>query len=295
MPAHDDKLATREPAALDPLYDLLRPKRPTAIVDVGANPIDGDPPYKEFLSKRLCRVVGFEPQEAALAALNASKGDCEHYLPYVVGDGSKQTLHVCEADGMTSLLRPDQTMLRQFVPFSSWGRVVKEIPVTTRRLDDISEIEAVDFLKIDVQGSELAVFRSGRRLLQATVAVQAEVSFLTLYEGQPVFGDIDLALRQLGLVPHAFAAVKRWMISPLSGERVFDAFNQLLEADIVYVRDFTKPDKMTSEQLKHLALVAHHCYRSYDLAANCLLHLQARAAVPADAVTQYVNLIRARK
>ena len=42
--------------------------------------------------------------------------------------------------------------------------------------------------------------------------------------------------------------------------------NQLLEADVVYVRDFTFPDKMSSEQLKHLALIAHHCYGSYDLA-----------------------------
>jgi hypothetical protein len=28
----------------DPLLKLLRPKRLTAVVDVGANPIDGDPP-----------------------------------------------------------------------------------------------------------------------------------------------------------------------------------------------------------------------------------------------------------
>src|SRR5262245_3112543 len=35
----------------DPLLKLLRPKRLTAVVDVGANPIDGDPPYKSLLQK----------------------------------------------------------------------------------------------------------------------------------------------------------------------------------------------------------------------------------------------------
>jgi hypothetical protein len=47
--------------------------------------------------------------------------------------------------------------------------------------------------------------------------------------------------------------------------------NQLLEADIVYVRDFAHADSMSEEQLKHLALVAHHCYRSFDLALRCVM------------------------
>ncbi len=45
-----------------PLLDLLKPQRITEIVDIGANPIDGDPPYKRLLEYRLCRVTGFEPQ-----------------------------------------------------------------------------------------------------------------------------------------------------------------------------------------------------------------------------------------
>jgi hypothetical protein len=84
------------------------------------------------------------------------------------------------------------------------------------------------------------------------------------------------------------------MLSPMTGARPEDALNQLLEADAVYVRDFTKADAMTSEQLKHLALVAHHCYRSYDLAVNCIHHLQTRRAVAADAVTRYLGLLKAQ-
>ena len=44
------------------------------VVDVGANPIEGDAPYKGLLQAGLCRVTGFEPQEAALAELKALKG-----------------------------------------------------------------------------------------------------------------------------------------------------------------------------------------------------------------------------
>jgi len=286
---------TAEAAARDAFFALLRPERPTAIVDVGANPIDGDPPYKLLLEKRLCRVIGFEPQADALARLNARKSEYETYLPYAVGDGTSQRLFVCEAGGMTSLFRPDHRMLHHFAGFAEWGRVREEIPMTTRRLDDIGEIEVLDFLKIDAQGSELSVFQNGRRKLQAAVAVHTEVSFMRLYEGEPLFGDVDLALRDLGFVAHAFANIRRAMIAPLVSGSVYDALNQLLQADIVYVRDFTQPDRMTVEQLKHLALVAHHCYRSYDLAMNCLHHLQARSAVGPDAVAQYMNMVRAER
>ena len=47
-----------------PLLDLLKPQRITEIVDIGANPIDGDPPYKPMLrAGEICKVTGFEPQE----------------------------------------------------------------------------------------------------------------------------------------------------------------------------------------------------------------------------------------
>jgi FkbM family methyltransferase len=273
----------------DFLADLLRPERLTTIVDIGANPIDSPPPYKAMLANRLCRVIGFEPQPESLAALLARKNDLETYLPYVVGDGSSATLRICRASGMTSLLAPDPTALRHFPGFSEWGQVVREIAVTTRRLDDIVEIDVVDFIKIDVQGMELTILRNGGERLKGVVAIQAEVSFIKLYQGQPAFGEIDVELRGAGFVPHAFVAVNKRMIGPLVGDSPFAALNQLLEADIVYVRDFMQPQRMSAEQLKHLSLVAHHCYGSIDLSANCLHHLAQRGAVPADAVQRYLS------
>jgi FkbM family methyltransferase len=216
-------------APRDPLVKLLRPQRLTAVVDIGANPIDGEPPYKSMLQKRLCRVVGFEPLPDALASLNAKKSEYETYLPYVVSDGNEGTLRVCHAPGMTSLFRPDQRMLAHFRGFPGWGRVVQEIPVSTRRLDDIDEVGALDLLKIDVQGAELMVFRHGGQKLSGAVAVQTEVSFVALYENQPIFGEIDLELRAQGFVPHAFPAIKKHMIAPLGTDDPFAAFNQVIE------------------------------------------------------------------
>lgn len=203
--------------SVDAVYRLLAPSRRMAVVDIGANPIDGDPPYKGMLAAGVCTLVGFEPQENALAELQRRRGPNETYLPYAVGDGRAHLLRICRASGMTSLLKPDGNTLRHFDGFPEWGEVIAEQPIDTVRLDEISEIAQLDFLKIDAQGSELSVFRGGRKKLGAAVAVQTEVSFIPLYEGQPVYGEIDGELRGLGFVPHAFVNIMRRLIAPMPG------------------------------------------------------------------------------
>jgi FkbM family methyltransferase len=282
-----------------PIYDslaaLLRPLRLTEVVDIGANPIDGDPPYKPMMQQQLCRVTGFDPHPQAIADLATRNSAQETYLPCAVGDGGQHVLNVCRGIGFASLLQPDAKTLTHFPDFAELGRVIERLPLKTRRLDDIDEIEAVDLLKIDIQGAELSVFQNGRSKLAKAVAIQTEVSFVPIYRNQPVFGDIDLELRSLGFVPHMFAAINKKMIAPMLGPDPAAAINQLVEADIVYVRNFIAADAMETEQLKHLALIAHHCYRSFDLALNCVHHLAARGAVPPDARERYLGALQARR
>jgi predicted O-linked N-acetylglucosamine transferase (SPINDLY family) len=115
------------------LRDLLNPDRLTAVVDVGANPIGGEPRYKKLLLAGLCTVVGFEPQSQARAALDAQKGPFETYLPYAVADGRRHLLRICAASGMTSLLEPDPEALALFNQFPNFGRVTSEVEIETRR------------------------------------------------------------------------------------------------------------------------------------------------------------------
>src|ERR1700761_1646053 len=187
------------------LRDLLSPSRLTHVVDVGANPFDGGKPlYLPMLNAGLCQVTGFEPQHQAFLALQLRRGPNKLYLPYAVGDGSLSTLKVCRATGMTSLLEPDPTTLGLFPALQPGGEVIERIPVKTHRLDDIHEIEHLDFLKIDIQGSELSVFQNGQEKLAEAVAIQTEVSFITLYLHQPSFGDVDVELRAQGFIPYGF-------------------------------------------------------------------------------------------
>ncbi|MFL5327819.1 MAG: FkbM family methyltransferase [Gemmataceae bacterium] len=285
---------SKETSQGDPLFKLLSPARQTVVVDVGANPIDGMPPYKGMLDKGLCRVVGFDPQPSAMALLQSRNGDRETYLPFAVGDGSEQMLNICAVPGMTSVLKPDQRTLSLFPRFSEFGRVVGAEKIQTRSLDAISEIPAIDFLKIDVQGGELGIFRAGRKKLAEAVVIQTEVAFVPLYQNQPPLGQLDMELREQGFIPHALVELKRWVIAPAGGDDARLNSNQLLEADLVYVRDFRNPAAMSDEQLKHLALIAHHCYRSFDLALHCLLELETRGLVPTPIRQIYLEEVVAR-
>lgn len=275
------------------LTDLLRPTRLTSVVDIGASPVDGEPPYGKMLDMGLCSVVGFEPHSEALEVLQETKGPRETYLPYALGDGGDHTLHLCEAPGMTSLLEPDEHVLRHFNRFTQLGTVIGKETLRTRRLDTVDEIAHIDFLKMDVQGSELSILRHGRKKLSEAVAVLTEVSLIPLYKNQPLFWEVDKELREQGFVPHRFMQARQVMLAPF----VLDndpqqVLNQIVEADVMYVRNFFSPTAMTVEQWKHLALIAFYCCASPDLTLHALRSLVALGAISERVPAEYIANLR---
>jgi FkbM family methyltransferase len=102
------------------------------------------------------------PQASALAELNLRKGPNESYFPYALGDGKAHTLNLCAYSGWTSIFVPSACALDVFSLFKHNARIVDRMPIATRRLDDLAEVDDIDFLKIDIQGGELGVFVHGQ-------------------------------------------------------------------------------------------------------------------------------------
>ena len=123
---------------------------PLKVVDVGASPIDGDPPYKPLHDAGVAHVVGFEPARDQYQALLAMNLPNATFLPDAVGDGSDGVLNICNAPGMTSMLEPYPAVLKQFQCFDTYSEVVSREPMSTVRLDDVGETEGMDYLKVDV-------------------------------------------------------------------------------------------------------------------------------------------------
>ena len=266
------------------LHEILCPERSTAVVDVGAAYIDTLPPYHALQEAGLCTVIGFEPQTELWPPQTPNNVT----FPDVIGDGKRVTLNIWNAPGMTGVFEPNKVFLQATDPTSaggtSWGEILKKIEMPTRRLDDIEQIEVIDFLKIDAQGSELAVLKGAAQKLSNAVCVQAEMCFVPLYIGQPLFRDIDVLLAKFGFVFHSFAEVHARTILPLTGRH--GMMHQIIHADSVYVRDFSRINLIPSEQLKHMATIAAYCYQSVHLAYRCVDELVRRGCVSKAAVSE---------
>ena len=226
----------------------------------------------------------------ALARLNAIKGPNETYFSSAVYDGNQQELRVCLAQGMTSLLEPNANLLNYLHGFPEWGKVEERVSIPTVRLDDINEITIVDYLKIDIQGAELEVFRNGINRLKDCLVIHTEVNFLPMYEGQPLFSEVELYLRELGFIFHKFDPLVSRILQPMTlNNDIRGQLSQVTYADAVFVKDFTKFDQLSSKQLKKIALILNDIYESFDIVLRALMAYDTKTK--SNFAEQYLKIL----
>lgn len=273
------------------LLDELQLSDVIQVMDVGASVINEVPVYKILLDAGAAHLHAFEGDERQIAGIEAAYGPRATVHRDFLFDGAERTLFLASGpSGMTSLFNPRIAALRFFNGFELFGRVERTMRVETRKLDDVEAVPPLDFVKMDIQGAELTVLKHGLSKLRDCVAVQLEVSFVGLYENQPPFGEVDMWMRSQGFVPHCFADIKRWAIAPTVFMNNFRIpGNQLLEADMVYVKDPLGCSDLSVAQLKKLAALAHYCFKSFDLCVFVLLELERRGAVSPLAHQRYLS------
>lgn len=117
------------------------------------------------------------------------------------------------------------------------------------KLVDEQIVPPVDFLSIDTQGSELAILRGGRQTLRKyTVAVLCEINFNEVYDGAPLFGELDEYLRE-----QSFLMVDITAFNYLSYKRIPTAFRGAclpLQGEALYL---LRPDKIQSSNPQELS------------------------------------------
>ena len=127
-----------------------------------------------------------------------------------------------------------------------------------------------------------------------TLFVQTEVSFINLYENEPTFGEIDIELRKHGLVPHCFndGFVSKNIIGPMVlNNDPFQSLNQIVQTDMVYVKDFRDLFNLRVDEIKKICLIAHTCYKSWDLSFRCIKTLIDKEHISSNAIEEYLQLV----
>lgn len=278
---------------LDLLVDITALDGKIEVLDIGANPIEGEVSYQALLDSGYANVTGFEPQEEALAALDARKSDAETYLPHALGDGKKKNLHIYQSSGFTSIF-PADAASAAYLNFEKGMTEKQVIPMPTRRLDSLKPVGKVDFLKIDVQGSETAIISNGIKKLAEAMAVQTEVRMFPLYEGEPRYGELEAALVDQGFEFLRFASLKHACLATGFKRRLKRSqFAQAVDGDAFFLRNMRAVNSYSDDQIRKLAVIADSIMGNFDLTLYALEQLQSRGLTTPTAIEQYFEMVPA--
>lgn len=164
--------------------------RPATIIDVGA--FEGN---WSRMTRRVfpdAELLMVEPQPAKQAILQTVAAELSRarlvQAPLSDKAGQQVPFYVMETG---SSLLPENSNVERSV-----------LQVTTRTLDEVAEgLPGPMFLKIDVQGNEIAVLKGAAATLEKCELIQLEVALLPYNEGAPTFLETISFMDALGFVP----------------------------------------------------------------------------------------------
>jgi FkbM family methyltransferase len=213
------RLGVKRYQAQIPLFLIKRhvPPKPV-ILEAGAHMGEDSARLVQVLEPE--KLYAFEPVPELFAALERRTNALAPVkcFPYALGDRiGTSTLHVSSgyhelpgqripADGSSSLLRP--TGHYELCPHVEFATQI-EVPVTT--VDEFAKrqnVQRIDFMWLDLQGMELKALQGAEKLLRTVSSVYLEASTRQLYDGAPVYAEIERWMNSKGFVAKYVAIPK---------------------------------------------------------------------------------------
>ena len=206
------------PPALDVWVWVRASLSVATVIDIGAN--TGE--YVEFLNTffRPQTVYAFEPLASCQPRLQQVAeriGNMQIFQVALDDHEGEETFWENDYGPSSSLLHVSDIHKQAFPHTENESRAT----VKVTRLDDVLDASTLGrdvLIKIDVQGVEDRVIRGGRAVFGAAEMVLIEMSFLQMYEQQPIFDEINDLLRECGL---RLAGFKNQIEDPATGQPLF--------------------------------------------------------------------------
>ncbi len=175
-------------------------KRNICLLDIGARDGVGWPWCTA--PNNILDVILVEPDPVEAKALE--KQGQGKIIPYALWNTETELmLNINNSPGTSSVFEANMPFLQQFDDaqrFMAKDKIIMRAK-TVDGLAKNNEISVIDFVKIDVQGGELAILQGGESFFKENIiGLEVEVEFSPMYKDQPLFSDIDVFAREkLGL------------------------------------------------------------------------------------------------
>ncbi len=223
-------------------------------------------PLEAPVGSKLLQFYGFEPVTVSFNKLVKKYSD----NPQV--EIRQAALAIKDAP-LTFYLRPNQPTVSSSLEDSRTDQKVEKIKVDGVTLDSVPThfgFAAADFIKLDTEGTELEILRSGPKMLKENVlGLFLEVGFWRHGDGAVPFHELDKFLTERGFVLFDLQ-INRAHFSGIGGKK-----DKLRGGDALYLRNFSEfvesngenisADKMRSTLLKLICLSAAWKYLDYTL------------------------------
>lgn len=235
------------------------------------------------------QVIGFEPDEEECSRLNHAAADGrnawraeKHHQVALGREEAELDLRVCNDRFYSSTLEPEQQLPMEFGREQDF-RVVDRLKMNVRCMNHFlpqQEITDIDFIKVDVQGTELEILQGGSQIIESKVlGVRSEVEFSSLYVNQPLFSEMELHLRAQGFYLADWLYQRHWRNTPAHEHAQYNRRSQtpysrgrLIHSDALFLRDHhwvARHMEDAETKLCRLILIAL-LYHHIDLAGSIL-------------------------
>tara|TARA_B100000780_G_scaffold222507_1_gene161615 strand:+ start:840 stop:1709 length:870 start_codon:yes stop_codon:yes gene_type:complete len=244
------------------------------IIEVGAHPYGG----KEELFYRLLdffpnsKVNAFEIDETECQKLNKLSKNGVQFFPYALGYKEEvRKFYETNHPMCSSLYEPDIELLKLYHNLEvAYLKNISEIKtISIDKFMETEKIKTVDFIKIDIQGAELDVFKGANKCLENILSIVSEVEFIQIYKNQPLFGDVCSFLNRKDIMFHKFLGLAGRSLKPIIINNEKNYPIQHIWSDAVFIKNIFKIPYLDNSQLLKLSVFSY-LYGSPDLTVFCL-------------------------